>query len=148
MYLYRAPGAPGARGWTLNSLSLPSSKASSAPRRIPPRTTLPTRCVSLSHEAAVHPPHSQQKELLMSAVLDQVLAANARYAAAFGDKGSLALPPARRFAVLTCMDARIDPAKALGLQEGDAHVIRNAGGPASDAPLPPLVLPHTRPLHD
>ncbi len=78
----------------------------------------------------------------MSAVLDQVLAANARYAAAFGDKGSLALPPARRFAVLTCMDARIDPAKALGLQEGDAHVIRNAGGRASDDAIRSLVISH------
>jgi carbonic anhydrase len=78
----------------------------------------------------------------MSAVLDQVLSANARYAANFGDKGSLALPPARRFAVLTCMDARIDPAKALGLQEGDAHVIRNAGGRASDDAIRSLVISH------
>ena len=61
----------------------------------------------------------------MSAVLDQILAANERYASSFGEKGKLALPPARRFAVLTCMDARIDPAKALGLAEGDAHVIRS-----------------------
>jgi carbonic anhydrase len=78
----------------------------------------------------------------MSAVLDQVLSANARYAAAFGDKGSLALLPARRFAVLTCMDARIDPARALGLQEGDAHVIRNAGGRASDDAIRSLVISH------
>jgi carbonic anhydrase len=78
----------------------------------------------------------------MSGVLDQVLSANARYAANFGDKGSLALPPARRFAVLTCMDARIDPAKALGLQEGDAHVIRNAGGRASDDAIRSLVISH------
>ena len=65
-------------------------------------------------------------------VLNDVLAANASYAADFGDKGSLALPPARRFAILTCMDARLDPAKYAGLAEGDAHVIRNAGGRASD----------------
>jgi carbonic anhydrase len=54
----------------------------------------------------------------------EVLKANEAYAASFGDKGSLALPPARRFAILTCMDARIDPAKYAGLAEGDAHVIR------------------------
>ena len=78
----------------------------------------------------------------MSAVLDQVIAANDRYAASFGEKGKLPLPPARRFAVLTCMDARIDPAKALGLAEGDAHVIRNAGGRASDDAIRSLVISH------
>jgi len=78
----------------------------------------------------------------MSTVLDQVLAANDRYASSFGEKGKLALPPARRFAVLTCMDARIDPAKALGLDEGDAHVIRNAGGRASDDAIRSLVISH------
>jgi carbonic anhydrase len=78
----------------------------------------------------------------MSTVLDQVLAANDRYATAFGEKGKLALPPARRFAVLTCMDARIDPARALGLAEGDAHVIRNAGGRASDDAIRSLVISH------
>ena len=72
-------------------------------------------------------------------VLPEVLAANERYAAGF-TKGDLAVPPARRFAVLTCMDARIDPAKALGLQEGDAHVIRNAGGRASDDAIRSLVI--------
>lgn len=78
----------------------------------------------------------------MSTVLDQVLAANQRYAANFGEKGKLALPPGRRFAVLTCMDARLDPAKALGLEEGDAHVIRNAGGRASDDAIRSLVISH------
>src|SRR5262249_45479190 len=78
----------------------------------------------------------------MSAVLEEVLAANDRYAASFGEKGKLALPPARRFAVLTCMDARIDPAKALGLAEGDAHVIRNAGARASDDAIRSLVISH------
>ena len=63
---------------------------------------------------------------------DELLAANERYAAHF-DKGSLLLPPARRVAIVTCMDARIDPARALGLDEGDAHVIRNAGGRAQEA---------------
>lgn len=66
----------------------------------------------------------------MSEVLNEVLAANARYAAGFGDKGELAIPPARRFAILTCMDARLHPSKYAGLAEGDAHVVRNAGGRA------------------
>src|SRR5438128_11451474 len=65
-------------------------------------------------------------------VVSELLAANGRYAAAFA-KGDLPMPPGRRFAVLACMDARIDPARALGLEEGDAHVIRNAGGRAHDA---------------
>lgn len=73
-------------------------------------------------------------------VHDEVLAANATYAADFGDKGSLALPPARQFAILTCMDARLDPAKYAGLAEGDAHVIRNAGGRASDDAIRSLVI--------
>ncbi|MFN0092440.1 MAG: beta-class carbonic anhydrase [Acidimicrobiales bacterium] len=73
-------------------------------------------------------------------VREEVLAANAAYAAAFGEKGALALPPARRFAVLTCMDARLDPAKYAGLAEGDAHVIRNAGGRASDDAIRSLVI--------
>ena len=76
----------------------------------------------------------------MSKVLEEVLAANARYAESFGDKGKLALPPARRFAILTCMDARLQPAKFAGLAEGDAHVIRNAGGRASDDAIRSLVI--------
>ena len=68
----------------------------------------------------------------MSRIVDEVLAANGRYAADFGDKGKLPMPPGRRFAILTCMDARLDPAKYAGLAEGAAHVIRNAGGRASD----------------
>jgi carbonic anhydrase len=73
-------------------------------------------------------------------VLPEVLAANEAYAASFGDKSELALPPARQFAVLTCMDARLDPAKYAGLSEGDAHVIRNAGGRASDDAIRSLVI--------
>jgi carbonic anhydrase len=69
-----------------------------------------------------------------------VLAANAEYAGHFGSKAELALPPARRFAILTCMDARLDPAKFAGLAEGDAHVIRNAGGRASDDAIRSLVI--------
>jgi len=76
----------------------------------------------------------------MSKILDEVLAANAQYAAQFGDKGKLALPPARHFAILTCMDARLDPAKYAGLAEGDAHVIRNAGGRASYDAIRSLVI--------
>ena len=60
------------------------------------------------------------------------LKANERYAASF-TKGQLQMPPARRVAVVACMDARLDPARVLGLEEGDAHVVRNAGGRAADA---------------
>ena len=73
-------------------------------------------------------------------VLEDVLSANNAYAEAFGDKSELALPPARGFAILTCMDARLDPAKYAGLSEGDAHVIRNAGGRASDDAIRSLVI--------
>src|SRR5665213_4101404 len=73
-------------------------------------------------------------------VLSEVLTANKNYVANFGDKSSLALPPSRQFAVLTCMDARLDPAKYAGLSEGDAHVIRNAGGRASDDAIRSLVI--------
>jgi carbonic anhydrase len=76
----------------------------------------------------------------MSKVLEEVLAANARYTESFGDKGKLALPPARKFAILTCMDARLHPSKYAGLVEGDAHVIRNAGGRASDDAIRSLVI--------
>src|SRR6202522_1647690 len=76
----------------------------------------------------------------MSSVLSEVLEANRKYSASFAEKGKLALPPARRFAILTCMDARLDPAKYAGLAEGDAHVIRNAGGRASDDAIRSLVI--------
>jgi carbonic anhydrase len=76
----------------------------------------------------------------MSKVLEEVLSANNAYADNFGEKAKLALPPARRFAILTCMDARLDPAKYAGLAEGDAHVIRNAGGRASDDAIRSLVI--------
>ena len=76
----------------------------------------------------------------MSEVLKEVLAANEAYAASFGEKAGLAMPPARRFAILTCMDARLDPAKYAGLREGDAHIIRNAGGRASDDAIRSLVI--------
>ncbi len=76
----------------------------------------------------------------MSKILDEVLNANRKYVATFGSLGDLAMPPARSFAVLTCMDARLDPAKYAGLAEGDAHVIRNAGGRASDDAIRSLVI--------
>ena len=76
----------------------------------------------------------------MSEVLQEVLAANAAHAADFGAKAGLVMPPARRFAILTCMDARLDPAKYAGLREGDAHIIRNAGGRASDDAIRSLVI--------
>ena len=76
----------------------------------------------------------------MSTIRDEVLAANAAYVKGFGDKGKLAMPPARHFAVLTCMDARLDPARFAGLAEGDAHVVRNAGGRASDDAIRSLVI--------
>jgi carbonic anhydrase len=76
----------------------------------------------------------------MSKVLEEVLAANARYAESFGDKGKLPLPPARKFAILTCMDARLQPSKYAGLAEGDAHVIRNAGGRATDDAIRSLAI--------
>jgi len=77
----------------------------------------------------------------MSDVLNEVLAANQAYADSF-DKGDLPMPPGRGFAILTCMDARLDPAKYAGLSEGDAHVIRNAGGRASDDAIRSLVISH------
>ena len=76
----------------------------------------------------------------MSKILNEVLSANRDYVNDFGDKGDLSLPPARHFAILTCMDARLDPAKYAGLSEGDAHVIRNAGGRASDDAIRSLVI--------
>jgi carbonic anhydrase len=75
----------------------------------------------------------------MSAILNQVLQANREYSNNF-DKGDLPMPPGRQFAILTCMDARLDPAKYAGLSEGDAHVIRNAGGRASADAIRSLVI--------
>jgi carbonic anhydrase len=76
----------------------------------------------------------------MSKILTEVLSANQAYASTFGEKANLALPPTRGFAILTCMDARLDPAKYAGLAEGDAHVIRNAGGRASDDAIRSLII--------
>jgi carbonic anhydrase len=82
----------------------------------------------------------KQEEGTVLRIVEEVMRANERYAADFGAKGKLAMPPARRFAILTCMDARLDPAKFAGLTEGDAHVVRNAGGRASDDAIRSLVI--------
>ena len=74
-------------------------------------------------------------------VVDEVTQANQRYASGFA-KGDLPMPPGRKFAVVTCMDARLDPAGFLGLHEGDAHVIRNAGGLVNDETIRSLVISH------
>ncbi len=72
-------------------------------------------------------------------VTDELLENNARYAASF-DKGDLPLPPGRNLAVVACMDARLDTHKLLGIAEGDAHVIRNAGGVVSDDAIRSLTI--------
>lgn len=73
------------------------------------------------------------------AIVDQFVEANTAFAAGF-DHGDLPLAPSKRFVVLTCIDGRLDPAKFLGLQMGEAHVIRNAGGRASDDALRSLII--------
>lgn len=78
----------------------------------------------------------------MSKIVEEITSANADYVADFGNRGNLSMPPGRQFAILTCMDARLDPAKYAGLTEGDAHVIRNAGGRASDDAIRSLVISH------
>jgi|ERR1043165_1318749 len=75
-------------------------------------------------------------------VIAEVTAANERYASEFA-KGNLPTPPGRKLAVVTCMDARLDPARFLGLEEGDAHVIRNAGGIVNDETIRSLVISHS-----
>jgi carbonic anhydrase len=72
-------------------------------------------------------------------VTDDLLGHNESYAASF-DKGDLPMPPGKKTAVVACMDARLDPARALGLQEGDAHVIRNAGGVVTDDAIRSLAI--------
>ena len=72
-------------------------------------------------------------------MIEELLLNNARYTEGF-DKGDLPIPPARKLAVVACMDARLDPHRVLGLEEGDAHVIRNAGGVVSDDVIRSLVI--------
>ena len=93
-------------------------------------------------QAHIKPTKFLSTHRTMSTIVKEVTAANEAYVSSFGDKGSLPLPPGRHFAILTCMDARLDPAKYAGLSEGDAHVIRNAGGRASDDAIRSLVISH------
>src|ERR1700724_4541884 len=72
---------------------------------------------------------------------DEVLAANQQYASKF-DKGSLAMPPARKLAILACMDARLTIEQVCGLKTGEAHIIRNAGGIATEDALRSLIISH------
>src|SRR3954468_4673692 len=72
-------------------------------------------------------------------VIDELLRNNEEYASSF-DKGDLPIPPAKHVAVVTCMDARLSPFVMLGLQEGDAHIIRNAGGVITDDEIRSLVI--------
>jgi carbonic anhydrase len=81
------------------------------------------------------------KRRIPMSVTDQVLAANQKYANKF-NQGDLAMPPARKLAVLACMDARIHVEDALALELGDAHVIRNAGGIASEDAVRSLIISH------
>jgi carbonic anhydrase len=74
-------------------------------------------------------------------ITDEVLAANQQYASKF-DKGSLAMPPAKKLAILACMDARLTVEQLLGLKTGDAHIIRNAGGIATEDALRSLIISH------
>ena len=76
----------------------------------------------------------------MSEIVKEITEANARYVDSFGTKSKLSMPPAKRIAILTCMDARLDPIEFTGLDLGDAHVIRNAGGRASDDAIRSLVI--------
>ena len=71
--------------------------------------------------------------------IDELVANNEAYAARF-DKGELPLPPARKLAIIACMDARLNPYAMLGLEEGDAHVIRNAGGVVTDDEIRSLAI--------
>ena len=78
----------------------------------------------------------------MSKILEEVLEANKKYAEEFGEKSKLPIPPGRKFSIVTCMDARLDPAKFAGLEEGDAHVIRNAGGRVTEDTIRSLIISH------
>ena len=99
-------------------------------------SSLRVECVQVADERELRVGGQEPK----SNVLQEVLAANQKYAADFGDKAKLAMPRARRFAILSCVDARLDPAQLAGLAEGDAHVIRNAGERASHDVIRSLII--------
>jgi len=77
----------------------------------------------------------------MDNLYNDILSANNEYSSKF-DKSDLEMPPARKLAILTCMDARLDPMRFAGLSLGDAHIVRNAGGRASDDAIRSLVISH------
>jgi carbonic anhydrase len=76
----------------------------------------------------------------MSENIRRILSDNAEYAKEFGDKGKLGIVPVRKMAILTCMDSRIEPMRLAGLKTGDAHIIRNAGGRASEDAIRSLIV--------
>lgn len=76
----------------------------------------------------------------MSDNVKRILSDNAEYAKQFGEKGKLGIIPARKIVILTCMDARIEPMRLAGLKTGEAHIIRNAGGRASDDAIRSLIV--------
>jgi carbonic anhydrase len=76
----------------------------------------------------------------MSENIKRIIAANREYVREFGDRGKLGIIPARKIAILTCMDARIEPMRLAGLGIGDAHIVRNAGGRASDDAIRSLII--------
>lgn len=78
----------------------------------------------------------------MNSIREELLSSNEKYSNNFGSKGNLPIPPGKKTAILTCMDARLDPAGFAGIKEGDAHVIRNAGGRASDDAIRSLIISH------
>src|SRR5262249_17333788 len=104
------------------------------------RTTVCRALIPRPEERGAERKRPYETRSATMSVLQEVLKANWAYAETFGGKGKLTIAPARHFTILTCMDARLDPAKYAGLAEGDAHVIRNAGGRASDDALRSLVI--------
>jgi carbonic anhydrase len=90
-------------------------------------------------ETAGRQPATTPKGADAVSATDQLLQNNEGYASSF-DKGDLPMPPGKKVAVLACMDARLDPARALGLEEGDAHVIRNAGGVVTEDAIRSLTI--------
>ncbi|MGB3728932.1 MAG: carbonic anhydrase [Thermodesulfobacteriota bacterium] len=79
----------------------------------------------------------------MSDNIDHIISANQQYSKEFGTKSELKAPPTRQLAILTCMDARLEPLKFLGLELGEAHIIRNGGGRASEDAIRSLVASYT-----